>query len=106
MSKKSQVEIDITLNDKNVKKDLQSMAKEAKKNAGTVVEAMDKATHSIEESGHETKQTGKEIEDTTRNAGENFEEMGESARQMGEDTSVLPDHWKNYGKALKKPTRA
>ncbi len=87
MSKKSQVEIDITLNDKNVKKDLQSMAKEAKKNAGTVVEAMDKATHSIEESGHETKQTGKEIEDTTRNAGENFEEMGESARQMGEDTS-------------------
>lgn len=87
MSKKSQVEIDITLNDKNVKKDLQSMAKEAKKNAGTVVEAMDKATHSIEESGHETKQIGKEIEDTTRNAGENFEEMGESARQMGEDTS-------------------
>ena len=87
MSKKSQVEIDITLNDKNVKKDLQSMAKEAKKNAGTVVEAMDKATHSIEESGHETKQTGKEIEDTTRNAGENFEDMGESARQMGEDTS-------------------
>lgn len=87
MSKKSQVEIDITLNDKNVKKDLQSMAKEAKKNAGTVVEAMDKATHAIEESGHETKQTGKEIEDTTRNAGENFEEMGESARQMGEDTS-------------------
>jgi len=87
VSKKSQVEIDITLNDKNVKKDLQSMAKEAKKNAGTVVEAMDKATHSIEESGHETKQTGKEIEDTTRNAGENFEEMGESARQMGEDTS-------------------
>lgn len=87
MSKKSQVEIDITLNDKNVKKDLRSMAKEAKKNAGTVVEAMDKATHSIEESGHETKQTGKEIEDTTRNAGENFEEMGESARQMGEDTS-------------------
>lgn len=87
MSKKSQVEIDITLNDKNVKKDLQSMAKEAKKNAGTVVEAMDKATHSIEENGHETKQIGKEIEDTTRNAGENFEEMGESARQMGEDTS-------------------
>lgn len=87
MSKKSQVEIDITLNDKNVKKDLQSMAKEAKKNAGTVVEAMDKATHSIEESGHEAKQIGKEIEDTTRNAGENFEEMGESARQMGEDTS-------------------
>lgn len=87
MSKKSQVEIDITLNDKNVKKDLQSMAKEAKKNAGTVVEAMDKATHSIEESGHETKQTGKEITDTTQKAGENFEEMGESAKQMGEDTS-------------------
>lgn len=87
MKKQSQIEIDITLNDKNVKKDLQSMAKEAKKNAGTVVEAMDKATHSIEESGNETKQTGKEIEDTTRNAGENFEELGESARQMGEDTS-------------------
>lgn len=87
MKKESQIEIDITLNDKNVKKDLQSMAKEAKKNVGTVVEAMDKATHSIEESGHETKQTGKEIADTTQKAGENFEEMGESAKQMGEDTS-------------------
>ena len=87
MKKESQIEIDITLNDKNLKKDLQSMAKEAKKNVGTVVEAMDKATHSIEESGHETKQTGKEIADTTQKAGENFEEMGESAKQMGEDTS-------------------